>query len=276
MRVRVGLLVLLLGLSLGGRSSAREGTPVVLTWDYAITQGVGMVTTAFQVQRCTVATCDSACTPTDLSGGSVAVGGAWGTAVSSGTLALNHALKTLSFAPTAARYVKLVALSEGQGNPYTSGAELNVTNAGVLIPQVQLSVVLADSQEFVGENGAVGNLLDGDTTTIWHTAWFTTTAPLPHTLIVDLGAVYPLVDSVTYLPRQDSSLNGTIADYTLSLSTTLTTSYTDSAVTGGESYRYQAVAVGLVGATAARSAPSSQLCTYVRARVRGRPGAIDE
>jgi hypothetical protein len=38
------------------------------------------------------------------------------------------------------------------------------------------------------------------------------TAPLPHTLVLDLGGQYQ-VDGFRYLPRQDGNSNGTIADY---------------------------------------------------------------
>ena len=75
-----------------------------------------------------------------------------------------------------------------------------------------MRVVSVDSQELVGENGAATNTLDGNSTTFWHTEWFQQTAPLPHTLVLDLGSQYQ-VDGFRYLPRQDGIANGTIADY---------------------------------------------------------------
>ena len=80
------------------------------------------------------------------------------------------------------------------------------------IPQQQMQVVSVDSQELVGENGAVTNALDGNPATLWHTAWSQQLAPLPHTLVLDLGGSYQ-VDGLRYLPRQDGGINGTIAGY---------------------------------------------------------------
>src|SRR3989442_1455261 len=86
------------------------------------------------------------------------------------------------------------------------------TPTSSLIPQQQIHVVSVDSQELIGENGAATNALDGKPTTLWVTEWAQRTAPLPHTLVLDLGGQYQ-VDGFRYLPRQDGSLNGTIAGY---------------------------------------------------------------
>jgi hypothetical protein len=64
----------------------------------------------------------------------------------------------------------------------------------------------------VGGNYAATNAIDGNPATFWHTEWYQQTAPLPHTLVLDLGASYQ-VDGLRYLPRQDGNSNGTIADY---------------------------------------------------------------
>ena len=146
-------------------------------------------------------------------------GTTWGTAVAAGTLAADTTEKTVRFTAKTGRYVRLVALSEMNGKPWTSAAELNVFGTAVastptssLIPQQQLRVVSVDSQELVGENDAATNALDGNPATIWHTEWSQRTAPLPHTLVLDLGARYQ-VDGFRYLPRQDGNPNGTIAGY---------------------------------------------------------------
>src|SRR5881397_3873912 len=78
------------------------------------------------------------------------------------------------------------------------------TNApgGGIISQQQMRVVSVDSQELIGENGAATNSIDGNPATFWHTEWSQRTAPLPHTLVLDLGGQY-LVDGWRYLPRQD-------------------------------------------------------------------------
>ena len=53
-------------------------------------------------------------------------GSNWGTAVATGTFAKDNTLKTVNFTATPGRYVRLRALSEINGNPWTSCAELNV------------------------------------------------------------------------------------------------------------------------------------------------------
>src|SRR5215831_14182607 len=55
-----------------------------------------------------------------------------------------------------------------------------------LIPPQQMRVVSVDSQEQRGENGAAGNAIDGNATTLWHTAWSRRADPLPHSLVLDL------------------------------------------------------------------------------------------
>jgi len=98
--------------------------------------------------------------------------------------------------------------------------EVSVTPGA--IPQQQMRVVSVDSQELIGENGAATNAIDGNPTTIWHTEWAQQTAPLPHTLVLDLGGQYQ-VDGFRYLPRQDGSANGTIASYQFYVSSDGTT-----------------------------------------------------
>src|SRR5215831_348097 len=156
-------------------------------------------------------------------------GTTWGSAVAAGTFAADTTEKTVRFPATPGRYVRLVALSEINGQPWTSAAELNVFGIAVvspptssLIPQQQFRVVSVDSQELVGENGAATNVIDGNPATMWVTAWSQQTAPLSHTLVLDLGGQYQ-VDGLRYLPRQDGNPNGTIAGYQFYVSSDGTT-----------------------------------------------------
>ncbi|HEY4069413.1 MAG TPA: discoidin domain-containing protein, partial [Burkholderiaceae bacterium] len=111
-------------------------------------------------------------------------------------------------APTTVKYVRLVALSEVNGNPWTSMAEFNlVDSSGATLPRTAWQVS-ADSAE---TDGPVANAIDG-LPTIWHTQWRTVTPPLPHTFTVNLGGAVQL-GAFRYLPRQDGSVNGQIANY---------------------------------------------------------------
>ncbi|HXP47854.1 MAG TPA: hypothetical protein VN810_11300, partial [Terriglobales bacterium] len=55
-----------------------------------------------------------------------------------------------------------------------------VSMAQSLIPQNGWSVVYVDSQETICGNGVASNAIDGNPSTMWHTQFCPTTAPLPH------------------------------------------------------------------------------------------------
>lgn len=126
-------------------------------------------------------------------------------------------------APVQARYVKLTAVSEVNGNAFASVGELTFfgcsmplpcTTTG--IPRSNYSVNGFDSEETAGENAPATNAIDGNNNTIWHTQWYNSTASLPHYITIDLGATNQL-NTVTYVPRQNSS-NGRIKDYIIEVS----------------------------------------------------------
>jgi uncharacterized membrane protein len=81
--------------------------------------------------------------------------------------------------------------------------------AVVAIPQTGWKVKYVDSQEtncglYVGAFA-----IDGKPNTFWQTSSCIGTAPLPHEIQIDLGAVYNLA-GVRYLPRQDGKTLGNI------------------------------------------------------------------
>ena len=80
----------------------------------------------------------------------------------------------------------------------------------------------ADSQETAGENGAVANVLDGNTSTIWHTQYVPTIAPLPHQVTIDMKTAQS-ISALEYLPRQSGGTNGNISTYQVQTSTNGTT-----------------------------------------------------
>lgn len=75
----------------------------------------------------------------------------------------------------------------------------------------------ADSQETAGEPGAAANAVDGTPSTHWHTKWLDGADPLPHELVLDLGAART-VTGLDYLPRQDGAANGRVGRYEVHLS----------------------------------------------------------
>jgi beta-galactosidase len=80
---------------------------------------------------------------------------------------------------------------------------------------VRVTVLSCSSQE-PGEGAE--NLVDGDPTTIWHTAYGVTVTKYPHTIDFDCGEAKD-IKGFTYLPRQDGSHNGDIKGYSIQLST---------------------------------------------------------
>jgi hypothetical protein len=69
----------------------------------------------------------------------------WGTAVAVGSFAADTTEKTVRFPAKTGRYVRLVALSEINGKPWTSAAELNIFGAAVPSATTRTSSLLAQS-----------------------------------------------------------------------------------------------------------------------------------
>ncbi len=115
-----------------------------------------------------------------------------------------------------ARYVRLTALSEVNGNAWSSAAEFSVLDgSGVAMPTSGLSVYYVDSQETVDEYAPASYAIDGDINTFWHTEYSQGAIPPdpqpPHRLTIDLGSTRS-VGGFVYTPRQDY-VNGRIANY---------------------------------------------------------------
>src|SRR5215813_10870107 len=70
-------------------------------------------------------------------------GTTWGTAVATGTLAADTSEKIVRFTAQTGRYVRLVAVSEINGQPWTSAAELSVFGTIGTLPSVTLSAAPA-------------------------------------------------------------------------------------------------------------------------------------
>ncbi len=116
---------------------------------------------------------------------------------------------TITAPGSGAQFVRLEALSEINGNPWTSMAEFNLLDpSGALISRSGWTAT-ADSVEAAGENGVAANALDGNAATFWVTQWQAASPVHPHTFTVNLGQVRTL-GGFRYLPRSGGG-NGTIA-----------------------------------------------------------------
>jgi hypothetical protein len=79
------------------------------------------------------------------------------------------------------------------------------------LPQSAMSVAYVDSQETTGEKSVATNVLDGNSSTLWHTQWSGTAAPMPHEIQLDLGTTRNAA-CIYYTPRQTQT-TGRIANY---------------------------------------------------------------
>jgi hypothetical protein len=95
---------------------------------------------------------------------------------------------------------------------------LSVTLGGQpRLPATALTVVESDSQETGNTPSLAPNAVDGKPSTIWHTQWQGANPSPPHWIVLDLGQSMS-IDGLAYLPRQDRSVNGTIAQYEVAVS----------------------------------------------------------
>jgi hypothetical protein len=72
------------------------------------------------------------------------------------------------------------------------------------------AVVYVDSEEANGYDAFLA--IDKNPNTFWHTAWKTSQPPFPHEIQIDLGGAQT-IKGFTYLPRQDTYLQGTLGQY---------------------------------------------------------------
>lgn len=112
------------------------------------------------------------------------------------------------------RYVRFVAESEVNGNPWTSMAEFYVLDEnGHALDRSEWRIYYVDSEEYVREDGAAENAIDGDESTHWHTEWSLSDPVHPHEIVFDMRSSYQ-ISGFRYLPRQDNA-NGRVAQYSL-------------------------------------------------------------
>jgi hypothetical protein len=147
----------------------------------------------------------------------------FGKPVKKGTLGEGREKKTVNFEAKSGQFVKLRALSEINGEAWTSAAEIGIVEekpSSTAAPAAAskpasasgLKVVKVDSEETAGEDGRGANAVDGNPSTFWHTQWQDDSPPPPHEIIIEL-ATPRRIKGFTYLPRQDEEVNGTIKDY---------------------------------------------------------------
>jgi galactose oxidase len=144
-------------------------------------------------------------------------GVAFSAPVSVGTWADDAAEKTIAFQPLSARYVRLTALTEaGNRGPWSSAAEIVLLRGQVAPPELPRTGWTATAGD-ASTGFPASNVLDGDAATMWHSQFEGTPAPLPHVITIDMQSVQD-ISGLRYLPRQDGSPNGTIGQFSVTVS----------------------------------------------------------
>jgi hypothetical protein len=140
----------------------------------------------------------------------------WGAAVATGSFSNSAAQQAVAFPVKLGRYVRVRVLSEVNGNPWASAAELGVGVAR--LAQGTMKVRSVDNEETINHNGLGANVLDGNPATMWHNKYSGGGTAFPHEIQLDLG-VNRTVTCLHYLGRQDGWLNGWVAGYEVYTST---------------------------------------------------------
>ena len=136
----------------------------------------------------------------------------------SNPMSVTQASVTVSGLTPNTGYSFTVSAYDAASNESSQSSSVGVTTAqsgggtpGVL-DQSQFSVHYVDSEEIVGENAPATYVIDGNVNTFWHSKWYGGQDVKPHEIQIDLGDTYT-VSELSYLPRQDAYLNGTILTY---------------------------------------------------------------
>ncbi|HEU4404286.1 MAG TPA: PA14 domain-containing protein [Polyangiaceae bacterium] len=116
--------------------------------------------------------------------------------------------------PGTTRFVLFEARSEVAGGPWASAAELGLFDDNGEPLSRGGWAVTADSE---APGAGAAQAVDGDPATFWHTPSQGAAPAHPHHLRIDLKGAFR-VAGFRYLPRQDASDGGTVADYRVYLS----------------------------------------------------------
>ena len=78
-------------------------------------------------------------------------------------------------------------------------------------------VVSCSSEETAKATTPAFQAIDGDPSTLWHTAYRPAAQPPPHEIVIDFGRALELT-GFRYLPRQDGGMNGVVQRYEVAVS----------------------------------------------------------
>ncbi|MFV0506358.1 MAG: discoidin domain-containing protein [Bacteroidales bacterium] len=121
-----------------------------------------------------------------------------------------------SFFTTDGQYQLRIGFVHENGSRVTKSYEYefvnNVPNIDVIntketIDRTKWTLISADSEE---DNGPVSNLIDGNTSSVWHTQWKSKLPDHPHEFVLDMGGATTIKG---FAFENRSALNGVIKDF---------------------------------------------------------------
>ena len=115
---------------------------------------------------------------------------------------------------TPGTYIVTFAVTDSTGLSYPTPATrvITVRSNTPAIPHTLWTLKYVDSEELAVPNRTAVLSFDGDITTFWQTKFIGGTPGYPHEIQINLGRPYA-IDGFRYLPRQDGSSDGRIAQY---------------------------------------------------------------
>jgi endo-alpha-N-acetylgalactosaminidase len=107
--------------------------------------------------------------------------------------------------------------NDGAGKSVSADAKATVATRAVLSPSTMTATADSENLSSGPAEGPVGNVLDGDPGTIWHTDYTDADAPYPHWVTLKLDGPAD-IDGFGYLDRQSGGPNGRVAGYEVAVS----------------------------------------------------------
>ncbi|WP_069465577.1 endo-alpha-N-acetylgalactosaminidase family protein, partial [Actinacidiphila rubida] len=162
-------------------------------------------------------------------------------------------------AGTSATWQAVAAYTDdGAAKSVSADAKATVATRAVLSPSTMTATADSENLSSGPAEGPVGNVLDGDPGTIWHTDYTDADAPYPHWVTLKLSGPAD-IDGFGYLDRQTGGPNGRVAAYQVAVSDDGTTWRTVASGTLVDSPQTQAIEFTSVRASYVRFTALSAL-----------------
>lgn len=114
-------------------------------------------------------------------------------------------------------HFRVVAVdAAGRASRFRHTDEVSTTTAKEGLPRVPAESLAVTATSAQLPAYAAEYAIDGDPATFWHSQ-YGPRVPMPQAITLDMGDVRP-VTALTYLPRQDGDLNGTVTSYRVDVS----------------------------------------------------------